>query len=260
MYSSISSGVAFTRRSTAFSSFPAGPAARGCVVDMPGLDFCQTASTSALNTALGRADRFGWLSRLQQPPEAAPQQTRALDQAEEVVLPHQNLKVSDAVAAVLLVLEVDPEPSSGLPIQDVERPRLWIPGNDDKHQYRCWKLYPSNSLGFVGCFDESNDRLFHGAGRPHSENWFRFHVTEHNRTSFLERFPLLCLDQGAGRKPSMVRFHGLITQLWLALVGCGRACGLELTEAGKKPDEGCVLNNERGCTQIVHVRLANATA
>ena len=104
------------------------------------------------------------------------------------MLPHQNLKVSRAAAAILLVLEIDPEPSPYLPIQDVKCPGLWVPGDDDKHQNCCWKLYPANRLGLIGCFDESLDRLLDTAGRPHSENWFRFHVTEHHYASFPERF------------------------------------------------------------------------
>jgi hypothetical protein len=99
---------------------------------------------------------------------------------------HEEVKITHAVPAVLVVLKVDPKPSTSLAIQDVKCARPSVPSDDEKYQNCRWKLYPSNRLRLVGRFGEGNHRFFRAAGRFHFQNWYRSHRAKHGFSSFLE--------------------------------------------------------------------------
>lgn len=75
---------------------------------------------------LNGASHFGRFPWLQHPPLSRPKQTRALHQTQEVVLADEKVEVAGAVAAVLLVVEVNPEPSASPAIEDVKCTRFRI--------------------------------------------------------------------------------------------------------------------------------------
>src|SRR6516165_5968817 len=83
-----------------------------------------------------RSSHFSGLSWLQQPPRSRPEQTWAFDQAQEVVFVNKKIEIAGAVAPVLLVVEVNPEPSAGPAIEDVKRPRFRIGLNRYEQQNR----------------------------------------------------------------------------------------------------------------------------
>src|SRR5579862_696569 len=96
---------------------------RALCVDMSASNFRQTA---AANTSFRRSRHFSGRSWLQQPPRGRPEQTWAFHQAQEVVFVNEKVEVTGAVAAVLLVVEVNPEPGASPAIEDVNRSRFRI--------------------------------------------------------------------------------------------------------------------------------------
>jgi hypothetical protein len=83
--------------------------------------------------AASHFSRFPWL---QQPSRSRPKQAWALDQTQEVVLANEKVEVTGAVAAVLLVVEVNPEPSAS----PCDRRRKTLPNPDRLEPIRAAKL------------------------------------------------------------------------------------------------------------------------
>src|SRR5215470_17550778 len=105
--------------------------ARALCADMSASNFRQTV---AANTSFRRRRHFSGLSWFEQPPRSRSKQARALHQTQEVVLPNENVEVTGAVPPVLLVVEVNPEPSASPAIEEVKRPRFLVALNRYEQQ------------------------------------------------------------------------------------------------------------------------------
>src|SRR5579859_831212 len=115
------------RRSCTQSSLHDSPPfharARALCVDMSASSFRQTVAANSSFRRSGHFSRFSWL---QQPSRSRPEQTWAFDQAQQVVFVNEKIEIAGAVAPVLLVVEVNPEPSASPAIEDVKRSRFRI--------------------------------------------------------------------------------------------------------------------------------------
>jgi hypothetical protein len=69
---------------------------------------------------------FNGFSWFQDPSRSGFEQTWALNQAQDVVLVNEQIEIIYAISAILLVIEVDPEPSARLAIKEIKRSRFWI--------------------------------------------------------------------------------------------------------------------------------------
>src|ERR1700751_368572 len=103
---------------------------------------------------------------------------------------YEEVKVTGAVSTVLVVFEIKPEPSVDSAIQNVECPGLRGWGSGYKQQDCHREFQPTNGLRSLGDFDKAAHCFFQGTARWNCEDWFRFHVAEHNCASFLEGFSL----------------------------------------------------------------------
>ena len=89
-------------------------------------------------------------SGLDEPPSPALQEAWLLDQSEKGGAFDKLFEVCYGVAAVVLVVEVDPEPSPAFSVEYVESAAFRITWNYQEQQHRRRKLYPAGNFWMVG--------------------------------------------------------------------------------------------------------------
>jgi hypothetical protein len=125
---------------------------------------------------------FGPLARFYPPIEPRSPKAWPFHKVKEATVFQEFFQLPHAVAAELLVIEIDGVPNPLLAIEDIDSPGFRIPRHQQKQQNRRAEFDPANNLGILGHSYERRRRNLKICIRTNFQNGLNHHSTEHKRS------------------------------------------------------------------------------